>query len=286
MYLSKNKAFQLLDLDPDKEHSDEEIKRAYKKRALECHPDKNDGNSDDFIKIKFAYEVLTSQTTHPNYDLIWKKIMNTLTEFMMKMILNYKNNVSSAHNDDVFHDASDGSNTNIHIHLKVTLEELYYEDGKKIKVKYKTADNKMDIHTIFISFWDYSTQYEFENKGDWNHFENVYGKLIVYLDIIPFEPYVINAYIDKYDLIRTVPISISDYYLGVDTVIQHLNEIVPLKFEPLHNNVCSCIIKNKGLRKGGETRGDLYILFDVDLKSYDTDLLRNVDLREIFPSLV
>uniref|UniRef100_A0A6C0CV37 J domain-containing protein n=1 Tax=viral metagenome TaxID=1070528 RepID=A0A6C0CV37_9ZZZZ len=285
MYLSKIKAFQLLDLDPSKNYSNEEIKRAYKKKALECHPDKNNGNSDEFIKVKFAFEVLTSDTITPNYELIWKRVLNTLSEFMMKMILNYKNNLSNEFTDN-FHDASDGSNTDIHIHLNVTLKELYFENGKKMKVKYKREDGEMDVHIVFLSFWDYSTQYVFEHKGDWNVFDGVYGNLIVYLDIKDCGPYVINSYIDKYDLIRTMSISISDYYLGIDTMIDHFHEEVPIQFNPLEDNVCSCIIKNKGLRKGNDSRGDLYIIFDIDLKHHNPDTIKNINLRDIFPTLV
>jgi DnaJ-class molecular chaperone len=295
MYLSKIKALQLLDLDPSKNYGIEEIKRAYKKKALECHPDKNNGNSDEFIKVKFAFEVLTSDTITPNYELIWKKVLNTLTEFMMKMIVNYKNHLSNEWNStdrstdkssDKFHDASDGTNTDIHIHLNVTLKELYFENGKKMKVKYKREDGEMDTHVVFLSFWDYSTQYIFEHKGDWNVFDSVYGNLIVYLDIKECGPYVINSYIDKYDLIRTMPISISDYYNGIETTLDHFHEELPIQFNPLEDNVCSCIVKEKGLRKGNSTRGDLYVIFDIDLKHHDKDRIKDVNLRDIFPTLV
>ena len=60
MYLSKIKALQILDLDPYSQHNREDIKKAYKKKALECHPDKHYGINEKFIKVKFAYEVLTS----------------------------------------------------------------------------------------------------------------------------------------------------------------------------------------------------------------------------------
>jgi molecular chaperone DnaJ len=46
--------------------SEEEIKRQYKKRALETHPDRNNGNSEEFLKVQEAYEVLTGKRTNKN----------------------------------------------------------------------------------------------------------------------------------------------------------------------------------------------------------------------------
>lgn len=41
--------------------SPEEIKKAYRKRALETHPDRNDGNDEEFKEVQEAYEILTGK---------------------------------------------------------------------------------------------------------------------------------------------------------------------------------------------------------------------------------
>lgn len=47
----------------------EEIKKSYKKLALKTHPDKNNGNDEEFKKINLAYETLSDPTLKQNYDL-------------------------------------------------------------------------------------------------------------------------------------------------------------------------------------------------------------------------
>ena len=50
--------------------SDEEIKRAFRKLALECHPDRNksDGAADRFKEVNEAYQVLSDSERRSRYD--------------------------------------------------------------------------------------------------------------------------------------------------------------------------------------------------------------------------
>ena len=53
----------------DKKASTDEIKRAYKRKALELHPDKNNGNKEEFQKLTHAYEVLSDDDKRRKYDI-------------------------------------------------------------------------------------------------------------------------------------------------------------------------------------------------------------------------
>jgi len=46
-----------------------EVKTAYKKKALVHHPDRNGGvQSDEFLRLKSAYDVLIDASKRQNYD--------------------------------------------------------------------------------------------------------------------------------------------------------------------------------------------------------------------------
>lgn len=54
----------------NKRASSEEIKAAYRKKALECHPDKHGGDSVAFEKVNEAYETLSDPTKRRRYDMM------------------------------------------------------------------------------------------------------------------------------------------------------------------------------------------------------------------------
>jgi len=59
----------------DEHATEEEIKRAYRKAAMRCHPDRNVGNEDiaraKFLEIKEAYGILSDPAQREVYDRIY-----------------------------------------------------------------------------------------------------------------------------------------------------------------------------------------------------------------------
>jgi len=62
----------------DRKASKEDIKKAYKKKALQFHPDKNESADaeEKFKEIAEAYEVLSDDNKRRNYDLFGEKGLN------------------------------------------------------------------------------------------------------------------------------------------------------------------------------------------------------------------
>lgn len=52
----------------EKNATDKEIKKAYRKLALKYHPDKPNGNEEKFKKIAQAYDILSDKEKRQNYD--------------------------------------------------------------------------------------------------------------------------------------------------------------------------------------------------------------------------
>jgi len=51
-----------------KESSDDEIKKAYRKKAHKYHPDKTDGDEEKFKEVNEAYQVLSDAQKRKQYD--------------------------------------------------------------------------------------------------------------------------------------------------------------------------------------------------------------------------
>ncbi|MFM0322082.1 J domain-containing protein [Caballeronia glebae] len=67
------------------EHAtDEEIKRAYRKAAMRCHPDRNVGNEEaaraKFLEVKEAYAILSDRAQREVYDRIYTEEMRRWEE--------------------------------------------------------------------------------------------------------------------------------------------------------------------------------------------------------------
>lgn len=76
--------YDILGLNPDA--SPDEIKKAYRKLALQNHPDKNPLNEEKFKEINTAYEILSNEEKRKKYDLFGKHEpqINPFEQFFQK----------------------------------------------------------------------------------------------------------------------------------------------------------------------------------------------------------
>jgi len=73
-----HEAQQILDVDANA--SPEDIKKAYRKKAFETHPDRNDGKDEKFKEVSEAYNVLTKPQPGFDFDIneIFANFMNNM----------------------------------------------------------------------------------------------------------------------------------------------------------------------------------------------------------------
>jgi DnaJ-class molecular chaperone len=82
--------YEILSLQPDA--SLEDIRRAYKRLAKIHHPDKPTGNTEQFQKINYAYNILINETTRCKYNNLKKPTKTKFTSFLADFF-NKQNNI-------------------------------------------------------------------------------------------------------------------------------------------------------------------------------------------------
>lgn len=86
--MNKDKAIQLLKL--PKNWTTQDVRKQYKKKALEYHPDRNSGFASQFIKLKEAHDFLLetkSQPTHSNFHNELDELINTIMKQYKEAII-------------------------------------------------------------------------------------------------------------------------------------------------------------------------------------------------------
>ena len=153
-------------LDIDKNASEQEIKKAYRKLAVKCHPDRG-GNEEEFKNISKAYQTLSDKNKRKIYDLTGSideefdnnfDAFNLFNNFFQKMTSDLPSNFSSNFGDikvDIYKVSDDFDikednkiekrTEDIYYNLNISLEDIYNKKVKKIKLTHKRLINEQYI---------------------------------------------------------------------------------------------------------------------------------------------
>jgi len=118
----------------NKESTESDIKKAYRKLAKEYHPDKSSGNEERFKEIADAYETLGDPKKKAIYD---QRSTNPFSNFNEDFFQEFVKNSGFAGGFSGHHGFSTrGSNVSSKVYI--TLEEAYYGCDKQIRLGTKT----------------------------------------------------------------------------------------------------------------------------------------------------
>lgn len=237
----------------------EDIKKSYRRLCLKYHPDKNNGESENFIKVQKAYEKLMQE-----HD-------NNINFFIMMSY--FINSLSSKRTKDIY------------IKLKVQIEELYNKLVKKIKYSYFDNNFKKISRTVFLELEHWKEEYKIDSYGDYNPITGEYENLIIKIEVLNdnYEHLRINNIMNLYDIYTTIKINLYEYYFGIDKELNYLNgEKIMLKNIPYLDGDIE-MIHNYGIEKDKKEKGNLYIFFELDVKQCDWEEIKSS--REIIEKL-
>ncbi|CAF3929346.1 unnamed protein product [Adineta steineri] len=264
--------------------TEDEIKRAYKQKALKHHPDKNRDDVDaekKFTDISEAYEMLSDPTKRSVYD-----------RFGSDDLRNYFNGESRSNSRHSFstgnYHSSFGTNStydsynNYFIRYKdpttfydlyVTLDEVYQGATRKLKVTRKRYKPELQIAVkdeklLEIQIkpgWKEGTKITFENEGDEGDQYTIAGDIVF---IIRDKPHPLFERSNS-DIIYRVKLTLKQALLGTLIVIPFLDSTKsPYQLRTYQEILTPQTEKrfpNEGLPypKDPTKRGDLIVKFDI-----------------------
>jgi DnaJ family protein B protein 4 len=255
-------------LEIKKDATQNEIRVAYKKLALQWHPDKNEDKifaETKFKKICEAYTVLSNPDKKRLYDLSTAPESCPMAQqFMTPNIFRQK---KAPPKEEPKEPKKNSIQQQI---VKVTLEELFTGCLKKFKIKSKIFINMNEttIKEKIIEFdvkqgWKNGTKITFEQTGDQLHPTIPQNDIEFIIETFPHNSFERNGD----DLTYKASISLKQALCGGYIEMQYLDGVkrkIPLKGITNPNTMRT--IQNEGMpisKSKNKERGNLHILFDV-----------------------
>ena len=279
----------------NKQASDTELKKAYRKLAVKWHPDKNPNNKEfaekKFKEISEAYDILKDKEKRSLYDRFGKEglqgnAQNFNTNFanspddIFKKFFGTDNvfNINENTHQTFSTFSFDGNNFNtrpnnkrkgstIEYKLKCSLEELYHGGKKNLKLN-KIVNNFRVSEVIEINIlpgWKEGTKLTYENRGNSTINESP-GDIIVIIEERIHDKFTRSGN----DLELKLNIKLDEALEGFSKNIILINgENKLIKINKIRESDYKYTCKNGGMpiRKNGRDigKGDLIISFNIKL---------------------
>ena len=243
----------------------DDIKKSYRKLAMQYHPDKNAGDKDaeqKFKEIAEAYEHLSDPNKKIQYDTR-RKGGPAYDSFFGPNAGGFGMGEKdwSGFFDQVFgQQFRETKAQDVVAEIKITLEEAFFGVKKKIGVG-------MNIEEIEIPVGAQNGQkIRIKGKGQkgWNPSLN--GDLILIIHIIQHPQFSRQGH----DLVTTAAVDLPTAMVGGEFYIEVFKERLKVTVSPLQGNK-TVRLKEKGMMTHLGLRGDLYVNIEVKLPERLTD---------------
>lgn len=242
--------------------SDDEIKRAYRRLALQYHPDKNGGDDTMFKRISEAYQILSDPAKRAEYDGTQTKTNDVFMKLFNIFLRSFTSQTGSRGAEEKAAPPPPPKETRVPIY--VSLGDLYFGRLKKVVVRVRFGGEWV-TKPLLISLLNYKLHYVFLGDGDDG------GDLVLLLNILPDREGIgIDQIVSAYDLYLERDISLYEFYYGCEFEFQHVSgEVLHVK-KTFEDHSMNMVLKQKGLPKydGEMKRGDLYVFFRLVNKDH------------------
>jgi curved DNA-binding protein len=254
-------------LEVDRNATESEIKKSYRKLAMKYHPDKCSGEEEKFKKIAEAYSILSDKTKKAQYDICGFAEINIgdPMEIFTEIFTDFKPDIFANISDNIIGKFSNNKNVDTNIFVETFIKtDIIDNNEKKI-----SEIIKVPIY--------YNKEIRFKGMGHnkKNHSEN--GDVIFKFDCIEDELFKIH----HYHLIYNKDINVSNLY-GEFKFDLELPDTTIIKIEcnDLYKTDLIIVKENLGLPIPNENkRSNLFIKFNViypELNDDEIETLKNI----------
>jgi DnaJ-class molecular chaperone len=271
----------------DKNASDDDIKKSYRKLAHQYHPDKNAGHKDaesKFQRINEANQILSDSKSKQEYDQR-SQHGNAYSPF--------NSNSFEFHfgNDDFFSQFFGGNspfgsggfnpfdpfnrqvreNLDINFNVNINLKQVYLNE--KLEIKYKrnvwceNCAEKIELKDAEVTLQNlYQIRQSFRNmqRGyghQSKHYKEKQGSLVLNINLERNDEYQI---MNNYELHRVIDVHFQDAIDGVEFLYTHIDDTkIKIKLPTKSKNNDILKVKEKGLLLNENDRSDLFLKINI-----------------------